>query len=405
MGVTIMHRNVGRLLLYLMGAVIITTSMIVILRPHPERSSTAATTHTYTAKITSFHRPHPEPASTAATTHTADIPTFQLSALRLWSPAVASPGGRYLAVPHSRKPGGNGIWIGDLTTGTWTKVWDHTGDEIQWLPDARGMIVLTGAEPEKTPIGVTRSSCTFSRVSLDGHVQLLTELTELCDWLVIPDGSGLAATRIHDHRQHDGVTEVRVEALRYSFSTRQWYSVFIAPYLWPDGPIGVHLSIRNHRKHWVLSYVEGATGDNSGWWINLATGDHMHVHEGDNITGRILEFSPDGKYAVSGITLYHARTWPAMPRKNDWGGYPLGEAIYTFQEANINGSYWSPDSRLVALNGLSIFDLQGHLVAHPEGVFAGWVDGGHVLVGKRKKFVLHPLFGGTDREVFRFVQQ
>ncbi|MHB9134687.1 MAG: M56 family metallopeptidase [Armatimonadota bacterium] len=331
------------------------------------------------------------------------LPTFTVPAEQTWKPVTASPSGRYLAVPNPQVPGGPGIWVSNLQTGTWTKVWDRAG-EIQWLPDEQGMIVAIGGGRERED-GRPGPRCTFFRVSLDGTATQLTEVTDLCDWLVIPDGSGLVATRYADRRQREGVTEIQVETRIYPFANRKWMTKHIAPFIWPDGLIGVGLALRKDHNAWVLSYTERRTGDNSEWWVNLTTGKAMQVHGGDD-----RYYSLDGQYAVDGNQLFRARTWPTPPAGRDWGGNALVNRIRTFPVDNVNTD-WAPDGRHIAYSMGSIdqpwvtaFDLQGKKTVTIKGDFAAWVGPEHLLVSQEKssRYLLYPLAGGAGREVFRF---
>ncbi|MEI6518876.1 MAG: hypothetical protein WCO98_02345, partial [bacterium] len=253
-----------------------------------------------------------------------NAPIFYLSPSPVSSPSVVmSPSGRYIAVSSYRqKSSTEGIWIGDRQTGKWKKIWDHVG-EIQWMPDESEMIATVGGEGE-WQFGKHQPNCTFYRLPLHGRVSQMTILTNVYEWKVIPDASGLVATRAHAQRKRDRYTDIQVEVQVYSFAKRLWHSVHIEAFKWYDSDYpGTHLSIRKHKGDWVINYVEGMTGDNSGLWVNLTTSQSKSAREGSDE----LEFSPDGHYVVDGNQLFRARSWPLPQLMRDHRNCALKNTI------------------------------------------------------------------------------
>ncbi len=326
----------------------------------------------------------------------------------LYGDPVPSPDGRYLAYSYKQAKGGSGIWIGDLQTGKWQKVWDLQGD-IEWLPGGKEFIVVTGSEYYYRNNDGAMPHCTFFRVSIDRtmseNVTKLTEITELCDWILIPDGSGIVATRIAERRQkltkHGEEPEVRRETLVYSFANNKWVTKHLSPFTsYYEGVGSGNVKIRKNNDNWVISldYYEGEQ------WINLTTGQNMVVKVNEE-----CRYSPDGQYAIFDQSLYSVRSWPILPK-----------VIESYDEVRINKIHdmpfvqgnlrWAPDGLHIA-NGadatypeLIVYDINGTKVFKTAGEDFSWVDNSHILAHANSMYVLYDITNGTGKKVISYVE-
>lgn len=326
-------------------------------------------------------------------TASTQLPTFTAIAGQRWNTAVASPSGRYLAVPNPRISGELGIWVCDLQTNEWTKVWDQVG-KIQWLPDESGMIVGVGLEDKNLNEDGSWPHCTFYRISLTGKVTKVTEISDLVDWIVIPDDSGLVATRVAGHGIKDEATSTETSVFLYA--KKKWESKHISPLEFQDGLFGKELALRKHGDDWVLSYDMSATGDNGELWLNLNTGENMQVH--GNSFGN---YSSDGRYVVDDShILYSIESWPIPPLGHDWGGNIKMNKIHLFDIGD--NIYWAPDAKHIAFSYTdpTVYDLKGTRIRTINGEFETWVGGEQILVQKDNKLILYPINGEAGRVIF-----
>ncbi len=291
----------------------------------------------------------------------ARVPVFRWQGAPAEVSAVASPRGRYLAVSATRVPGGAGIWVRDNRTGRWRRVWTHTG-EVQWIGEDGTLIVMTGSTMSDPYSGQRRDRVWsgFYRVSRTGRVEKFGILSHIIDWVAIPDGSGVVATRTAAEHETDGEDDIEVETLVYLFAQHRWRSCHRFETLFGGG--GEDLAIRRHRGHWVISMSECLLGDNSAVWIDLTTNRVIRARGGDPYRfspGGRFAVEPDGRYPETG-SIYHAHSWPVSLPKGMGNAQPLAGKVCTF---HMHGDYitWSPDARHIAV--LVLPDPEGHVQA------------------------------------------
>jgi hypothetical protein len=301
---------------------------------------------------------------------------------------AASAQGRYLALAAQGQHAG--IWVGQRRTGRWRKLSNHPA-QIAWLPDERGMVVVMRGPQE----GLTASRVTFYRLPVQGPAVQLATATRLLDWQLIPDASGIVITRTDTPRAHEPTVAVEV----FAFATRRWRTVHVEPSRFYDGTPGTSLALRRHGDAWILSYTEGMTGDNSGLWVNLATGKVQRAHEGAYSR---LRFSPDGRYALDGPTLYAARSWPVLDRHKTYGR-GLGARLRTL--ATRDGyAHWSPDGRHIAATmpaGCAVFDLAGKQQDASTADLVGWAGPRDLLLWEDSILYLRGIHDRVNKAVCR----
>ncbi len=121
------------------------------------------------------------------------------------------------------RSGKKGTWVEDLTSAKWTKLSACVG-EIQWLPDDTGVILaVTGTQAQE--FEKMHPHCTFYCLPLSKPARKLTALTQVVAWKVIPNGTGLVATRLSHRRKCVGYTAARVETQLFLFGKGRWHSI------------------------------------------------------------------------------------------------------------------------------------------------------------------------------------
>ena len=257
-----------------------------------------------------------------------------------------SPSGRYIALTGADAKNHVGLWLYTVRSQHW-RFYPCLANDIQWLPDEQS-VMLCHRTRAFEPNGDETHQFSFACLSLRNFQEKkYGRLTQARKWKLLPDGSGIVATRcvtLH-HAYH-------TELMRCSFADGQWSCLFKSPAS-DDGSAGGNI-LCIYRYPDTISIVFDADSDSIDWWVDLSDGKAYACVMPD----QLFQLSPDGEYGLMTSTD-GIRKKPSRPHivftgesKHNMNILSLGTLAGKIGIPVADGetSYaWSPSGQMLAM--------------------------------------------------------